>query len=72
MNAQTKVTAEMTNEQIVAAMIANGAKAVEGDTYITDWVEEGEPVGMKISELVEEWNYSEQMNAEDHLDAWKY
>jgi hypothetical protein len=59
MNADTKVTAEMSNEQIVAAMIANGAERVMGSTYITDWVEEGDSVGMTIKELVAEWAWCE-------------
>ena len=54
MTSQT-VTAEMTNEQIVALMIEAGAPQIVGETYITDWVEEGECVGMTIAELVEEW-----------------
>lgn len=56
MNADTKVTAEMTNAEIVAAMVENGAPQIVGQTYITDWVEEGDTVvGVTIAELIAEW-----------------
>jgi hypothetical protein len=52
---ETIVTNEMTNDQIVNLMIAAGAPVVVGGTYLTDWVEEGDAVGMTIAELVAEW-----------------
>ena len=52
---ETTVTAEMTTEQIVALMIENGAPEIVGETCITDWVEEGDAIGMTIAELVAEW-----------------
>jgi transcriptional regulator with XRE-family HTH domain len=49
------ITAEMTKNEVVELMLAAGAPAVVGETYITDWVEEGDPVGMTVESLVAEW-----------------
>jgi hypothetical protein len=55
MTANLKVTAEMTADQIVTLMIENGAPQIVGETYITDWIDEGDAVNMTIAELVQEW-----------------
>jgi hypothetical protein len=52
---ETTVTAEMTTEQIVGFMLANGSPMIQGETYVSDWVEEGDPVGMTLGQLMAEW-----------------
>lgn len=82
LTAETTVTAEHTPAQIVAAMISNGADSrnEEFKTELIDWVEEREPVGFTVAELVAEWMETDDpQTAEgwasegaDLLDAWKY
>ena len=52
---ETTVTAEMTTEQIVKFMLANGSPMIQGETYVSDWIEDGDPVGMTLGQLMAEW-----------------
>jgi hypothetical protein len=51
----TVVTEDISTENIVAFMLDNGSPAKVGETYITDWIEEGDPVGMTLGQLMAEW-----------------
>ena len=76
MNAETKVTAEMTIKEIAAAVLEFSLRGqAENETYITDWLAEGEIVGATIEELVADWDEGldeEEVEAEEEWDESQY
>ena len=51
----TVVTDDIPTEAIIAFMLANGSPAKVGETYINDWIEEGDCDGSTFAELMAEW-----------------
>ena len=81
MNLETKVTAEMTIREIAAAVLEFSLRGqAENETYITDWLAEGEIVGATIGELVADWDEGldeegldeEEVEAEEEWDESQY
>ena len=73
MTPETIVTAEMTVMEILNAMIRNGATTTVGETYLIDWLEECDPVGVTIGDLVAEWEYQDDdPNDELRLNSYRY
>jgi len=76
MNLETIVTAEMTIKEIAAAVLEFSLRGqAENETYITDWLAEGEIVGATIEELVADWDEGldeEEVEAEEEWDESQY
>ena len=76
MNLETKVTAEMTIQNVAAAVLEFSVRGqAENETYITDWLAEGEIVGATIGELVADWDEGldeEEVEAEEEWDESQY
>jgi hypothetical protein len=51
----TVVTEDIPTEDIVDFMLDNGSPAYLGEMYIAEWIEEVDPVGMTLGQLIAKW-----------------
>ena len=58
MNAETKVTAEMTIREIAEGVLEFSVRSgMNGRTYIADWLDEKDTLlGMTIGQLADKWD----------------